>query len=152
MDPASYRGIYLSSAIAKLYEGLLLARITKYTERFNILTDNQLGTRRTPSTNPRCNLLPPLHYPIQLALSRLPTYVAIIDYTTAYPSVHRDSLYYHLHSCGIRGHIWHQMRARLSKIMVQVLHPNISKDTYTTILRGLPEGSRLSPTLFGIVL
>ena len=66
--------------------------------------------------------------------------------------MHRDSLYHHLHSCGIRGHIWHQMRARLSKIMVQVLHPNISKDTYTTILRGLPEGSRLSPTLFGIVL
>ena len=35
--------------------------------------------------------------------------------------------------------------------MVRVLHPNISKDTYTTILRGLPEGSRLSPTLFEIV-
>ena len=62
----------------------------------------------------------------------LPTYVAFIDYTTAYPSVHRDSLYHHLHSCGIRGHMWHQLRARLSKILVRVLHPNISRDTYTT--------------------
>ena len=35
--------------------------------------------------------------------------------------------------------------------MVRVLHSNISKDTYITILRGLPEGSCLSPTLFGIV-
>jgi len=31
-DPASYRGIYLSSALAKLFEGLLLHRLTQYTE------------------------------------------------------------------------------------------------------------------------
>ena len=45
LDPASYRGIYLSSAVAKLYEGLLIARITQYTEKHNTLTDNQIGTR-----------------------------------------------------------------------------------------------------------
>jgi len=47
--------------------------------------------------------------------------------------------------------MWHQIRARLSTISVRVLHPGIKKDEYATILRGLPEGSRLSPTLFGIV-
>ncbi len=44
-DPASYRGIYLSSALAKLFEGLLLHRLTQYTEAHDTLTPNQLGTR-----------------------------------------------------------------------------------------------------------
>jgi hypothetical protein len=65
--------------------------------------------------------------------------------------VHRDSLYSLLYSNGVRGNMWHQLRARLSKMLVRVLHPGIKKDEYATILRGLPEGSRLSPTLFGIV-
>ena len=32
------------------------------------------------------------------------------------------------------------------------MHPLIPEDDYTQILRGLPEGSRLSPTLFGILI
>jgi len=39
-DPASYRGIYLSSALAKLFEGILISRLTKFTETHNILTEN----------------------------------------------------------------------------------------------------------------
>jgi len=39
-DPASYRGIYLNDTLAKLFEGLLLARLTTD----NTLTSNQLGT------------------------------------------------------------------------------------------------------------
>ena len=129
MDPASYRGIYLSSATAKMYEGLLIARITQYTERLNTLTDNQIGTRsRRQIHDAIYSLLSIIQF--NWHCKDLPTYVAFIDYTTAHPSVHRDSLYYHLHSCcSIRGHMWHQIRARLSKILVRVLHPNISRDT-----------------------
>ena len=45
VDTASYRGIYLSSALAKLFEGMLISRLTKFTEIHNTLTENQLGTR-----------------------------------------------------------------------------------------------------------
>jgi len=46
-DPASYCGIYLSSALAKLsrFEGILISRPTKFTETHNTLTETQLGTR-----------------------------------------------------------------------------------------------------------
>ena len=46
-DPASYRGIYLSSALAKLFEGILISRLTKFTETHNTLTENP-----TRSTDP----------------------------------------------------------------------------------------------------
>jgi len=45
-----------------------------------------------------------------------PTYVAFIDYSTAYPSVHRDALSSTLLKNDIRGNMWHHLRARFDKI------------------------------------
>ena len=45
VDPASYRGIYLSSALGKLFEGILICRLTKFTQTHNTLTENRFGTR-----------------------------------------------------------------------------------------------------------
>jgi hypothetical protein len=42
-DPASYRGIYLSSALAKLFEGILLHRLTQYTKAHDTLTPNLIS-------------------------------------------------------------------------------------------------------------
>jgi len=42
-DPASYRGKYLNDTLAKLFEGLLLARLTIHTELNNTLTSNNLA-------------------------------------------------------------------------------------------------------------
>ena len=52
-DPASYRGIYLNDTLAKLFEGLLIARLTTHTvtELFNTLTSNQLGTKPETQTH-----------------------------------------------------------------------------------------------------
>jgi len=46
--------------------------------------------------------------------------------------------------------MWHHLRAHIDNIRLRVLHPNIQEHQTVDILRGLPEGSRLSPTLFGI--
>ena len=42
------------------------------------------------------------------------------------------------------------LRARFHSVSIRVLHPGIHERHSVEILRGLPEGSRLSPTLFGI--
>ena len=42
------------------------------------------------------------------------------------------------------------LREKFQIVKVHVLHPRISKNSSVAILRGVPEGSRLSPTLFGI--
>jgi len=46
--------------------------------------------------------------------------------------------------------MWHHLRARIDNVRLRVLHPNIQEHQTVDILRGLTEGSRLSPTLFGI--
>jgi len=145
-DPASYRGTY---TLAKLFEGLLLARLTTNTEVDNTLASNQLGTKPCTQTHDAIySLISTIQY--NKHTLQKPTYVAFVDYSTAYPSVHRDRLSSILLHNGIVGHMWHHLRARIDHIRLRVLHPNIQEHQTVDILRGLPEGSRLSPTLFGI--
>jgi len=46
--------------------------------------------------------------------------------------------------------MWKHLRERFHVVEVRVLHPRIPTSSSVHILRGVPEGSRLSPTLFGI--
>jgi len=68
----------------------------------NTLTHNQLGTK--PDTQ---NAIYSLFAIIQHNKYTLenPTYVAFIDYSTAYPSVHRDGLSFTLLKNDIRGNM-----------------------------------------------
>ena len=50
-DPVSYRSIYLSSDLAKLFEGILLHRLIQCTEAHATLTPNQLGTKPVRQTH-----------------------------------------------------------------------------------------------------
>ena len=83
-DPASYRSIYLNDTLAKLFEGLLISRLTTHTELLNTLTHNQLGTKPDTQTH---DAIYSLFAIIQHNIYTLgkPTYVAFIDYSTAYP-------------------------------------------------------------------
>jgi len=50
----------------------------------------------------------------------------------------------------ITGKIWHLLEENSRSVRVWVLHALIDQNDEVDILRGLPEESRLSPTLFGI--
>jgi len=123
-DPASYRGIYLNDTLAKLFEGLYIARLTTHTELNNTLTSNQLGTKPCTQTHDAIySLLSTIQY--NKYTHQKPTYVAFVDYSTAYPSVHRDRMSSILLHNGTVGHMWQHLRARIETIRLQVLYPNI---------------------------
>jgi len=48
--------------------------------------------------------------------------------------------------------MWKHLMERFQVIKVRVLHPRISECSSVDILRWIPEGKRLSPTLFGILM
>jgi len=114
-DPASYRGIYLDDTLAKFFEGLFISRLTTHTELLNTLTYSQLGTKPNTQTHDAIYFLFAIVQHNKYTLET-PTYVAFIDYSTAYPSVDRDGLSSTLLKNDIRGNMWHHLRARFDKI------------------------------------
>ena len=96
----------------------------------NTLTSNQLGTKPCTQTHDAIySLISTIQYS-KYTLQK-PTYVAFVDYSTAYPSVHRDRLSSILLNKGIVGHMWHYLRARIDNIRLRVLHPNIQDYPWT---------------------
>ena len=55
-----------------------------------------------------------------------------------------------LKSYKITGNFWHLLKENSRSVRVRVLHALIDQTDEVEILCGLPEGSRLSPTIFGI--
>jgi len=123
-DPASYRGIYLSSA--KLFEGILISRLTKFTETHSTLTENQLGTRsgRQIHDTSYC-LLSIIQY--NISQKGLATYFTFCDFSPTFPSIHRGKLLSLLCKENIVGRMWKHLRERFHIVKVHVLHPRIHK-------------------------
>ena len=71
---------------------------------------------------------------------------------TSQPSIHRGKVLLLLcqENIVLLGRMWKHLRERFQVVKVRVLHPRVSKNSSVAMLRGVPEGSRLSPTLFGI--
>jgi hypothetical protein len=53
-----------------------------------------------------------------------------------------------LKESGITGKMWDLLEENSRKMRIRVLHPSIVADSEVNVLRGLPEGSRLSPIRF----
>jgi hypothetical protein len=147
------RGICLSPHVTKLFEGLLGQSLTQHTATYGTLTPYQFGSKpRTQTHDAIYTLLAVIHN--NNSVDAAPTYCAFIDFSTAYPSTHRDRLALLLYKYGIKGRkLWKLLRESFCKARVRVLHPLIPDTDYRRdILRGLPEGSRLSSTLFGVLV
>ncbi len=149
----------MSNAMLKLFEGILEARLQVFTVKADTLTPSQQGSRpgrqrhdaiygllaavqqqRQSTQKPTQGATPPLGA----------SYCGFVDFTTTYPSVHREKVQMILKESGITGKMWDLLKEIPRKMRIRVLHPSITADCEVNVLRGLPEGSRLSPILFAI--
>jgi hypothetical protein len=122
VDPASYRGIYLTCMATKLFEGILNQRLTEFMTRQESLTPYQFGSKKGFQTHDAIyTLLATIRNNQQFDKS--PTYCAFIDFSTAYPSVHRNRLSSILYDHNIQGKMWRPSPGPPSPLGSQQIYP-----------------------------
>ena len=87
----NYRGISLTSVFSKIFIGILNTRLKAWSDRNNIITEEQAGFRKGYSTIDNAFIL---HSIIQKYLTKKrKLYVAFIDFRKAFDSVDRSKLW-----------------------------------------------------------
>ena len=134
------------NSIAKVFENAVNARLTKYLDKFNLLTDNQFGFRAQHATS---------HAMIKLydeALTWLDnksckTGSVLLDIFKVFDCVDHEILLHKLQHYGIRGNVYKWFESFLTNRTHYVEINGIRSDSYTPDI-GVPQGSVLGPILF----
>ncbi|MFN9109229.1 MAG: RNA-directed DNA polymerase [Bacteroidota bacterium] len=148
-DPSHYRPISLTSVVARLFERVILRRLTAHLEAGNVLSHRQAGFRRSFST---VDQLFHLRVAIQKTYSKhsfLP--IAFLDIVKAYDRTWRDGLLLKLHRAGVCGASLRWIHGFLTDRSFRVVQQS-SASSWQPLCEGLPQSSVLSPILFLIFI
>ena len=144
-----YRPITLLSCIGKLMERLLKGRLDHYLESQSVFSCFQTGFRKGRST---ADALVLIKYYISCALENgLFCLNVYLDLSQAYDCVWHNGLLFKLLQvgCDIRTVLW--LKSYLQDRFVKVRVGDRFSES-RRLVRGLPQGAVLSPTLFNVML
>jgi hypothetical protein len=153
--PSNYRLITLISAVCKVFERMINNRITaliRASMKFNrpLVTYTQVGFQFARS------ILDAVHAALVLAISvrklcGMPTHLALIGVTKAFPSAFKAGILVKLYRLGITGKCWRMLSNMYSTVHSRILTGQESdfseeelEQLYYEIETGLREGSILS--------
>ena len=143
----NYRGISLSSIVAKTYNRMLLNRIRPELDRH--LRTNQNGFRVGRTTIGHILALRRLIEGVKA--NNLRAIITYIDFRKAFDTIHRGKMLRILHAYGIPGQIVDAVGDMYERTMAKVITPDGETDLFE-ILAGVLQGDTLAPYLFVIVL
>ena len=149
MDPLSYRGITLTSAVYKLFYTILNNRLSKWENEHSVLADNQNGFRKHRSTTDHVISLTSIIETRKLYKKN--TFVAFIDFTKAYDSINRGILFTKLSDLGISGLMYKALLAIYANVRCAV-RINGSLTEWFDVTCGLKQGCSLSSILFNLCI
>ena len=146
-DVGDYRPITLTSCVGKLFERLLLDRLSKLCDA--LLVEEQGGFRAGRST---LDQIFTLH---EIMAHRKEhgqaTYMAFLDCRRAYDRVWVDGLLLRLLDAGVTGQMFKVLRSMLTTSKRRVVVGGESSDSFETTV-GLPQGAVLSPLLYALFI
>ena len=143
----NYRGISLSSVVAKTYNRMILKRIRPYIDP--LLRDSQNGFRQERSTIGQILALRRLIEGVRAR--NLSAIITFIDFKKAFDSIHRGKLLEILRAYGIPEKLVQAISATYSRTRAKVCSPD-GETEYFDILAGVLQGDTLAPFLFIIAL
>ena len=102
-DTANYRPIAVMQPVARLYAGLLNARLMAFTEEHGLRAESQTGFR--PGLSTVHQLFALQHFVAEAQHHRKPMYACFLDLKGAYDRVQRPLLWQALQRLGVHGRI-----------------------------------------------
>ena len=149
LKTTSYRGITLTSVIAKTFEILLLDRILPILSDRNIPQLTQTAYRRGVSCTDAT-------FTCQETISKFirdgdSIYSCFYDLASAFDTVEYPVLLTHLKNAGITGKTWRLIKDWYTNVHSYVRLGKATSPSFT-VSRGVRQGSVLSPLLFLLVL
>ena len=149
-DPSNYRGITLMSCLGKLFLSILNNRLLQYTKDNKILSEKQLGFvagNRTSDAHIIINNM--VRKYCHKNGSKI--YSCFVDFSKAFDTIHRDTLFTKLRNYGIIGRFFNIIKDIYEKDKSCIKIGNQYTEAFDVNL-GVRQGCVLSPRLFNIFI
>ena len=149
LDTNSYRGITLTSVIAKVLESLVLARLRDHLTERGIPHPNQTAYRKRVSCAEA--IFSTLEVVSQHSQNNEKMYMCFYDLQKAFDSIQYPVLLTRLYEAGVDGKAWRLIRSWYNQAKNRV-RVNGHLTPEFTLERGVLQGSVLSPILLLLVM
>ena len=151
-SPLNHRPICIMSCVAKVYSGVLNARLQKHLNSNNLLSDTQNGFRSGRSCIDHIfSLITILR---NRKLQNLQTFLCFVDFRRAFDSVNHVLLFHKISDqFGIVGKMYFSLLSLYKNPITRVIltsPDSTHKTDYFSCPQGVKQGDILSPTLFSM--
>ena len=148
LRPSSFRPITLLRALGKLYEYVLLGRLSPFCESRGLISEEQAGFRPSRSVLDQILIL---DFIISSQKKSSRVWLSFLDINQAYDRTCRAKLFTRLLDAGISGRMFRSLHSMFDTVKRAVkIGTNISD--FFDCECGVPQGSILSPLLFDLYI
>lgn len=148
-DPNNYRGISISSCLSKLFSRVLYNRMDKFVTEHNILTESQIGFRKTYRPTDHIFTLKSIIDKYLRSKDRV--YSCFVDLRKAFDTVWREAMSAKIKKYGINGKLYEIIKSMYSTVKYSVkLSTGLTSSFSSNV--GVKQGCILSPLLFNLFI
>ena len=148
--PDNYRGIAVGSALAKIFELILLGRLEEEINEKHPISSNQIGFKKGHRTADHIFVLKTIIDKI-VRNHKQKLFVAFIDFRKAYDRVNRTLLFLKLQRIGIKGLFYHNIK-KLNSVVSYLVKYHSGHLEAIHSKYGLKQGGVLSAILFNLYI